>query len=78
MHSVRSDSLYSFARDPQFLWKTLWKTAHEHRVTPAFRSKSANCTTNGAFADPLTGDQEITSKKTKEEEKETDTFLLTF
>ena len=34
--------------DPQFLWKTLWKSAGEHRVTLLFPNKSANCTNLGA------------------------------
>src|SRR6187455_1870451 len=49
IHSVRSDSLCQARRDPQFLWKTLWKCADERRVTLVFRNKSADCTIHGAL-----------------------------
>ncbi len=34
---------------PQFLWKTLWKSARQRRVTLVFPNKSADCTIHGAL-----------------------------
>src|SRR4029453_18476998 len=49
MHSVRSDSLCHARRDPQFLWKTLWKRPRYRRVTRMIPNKSADCTIHGAL-----------------------------